>query len=86
MLSAAFVAMVLGTGPYTVTNRVYVVVNRCPLPVVIPASTIDAAVALHQASKAAPVAAPALAPLVESPCANGNCNVQQRRGLFGRRR
>lgn len=85
MLSAAFVAMVLGAGPYTVTNRVYVVVNRCPLPVVIPASTIDAAVALHQAAKAAPVAAPVMAPLVESPCPNGNCSTQ-RRGLFGRRR
>ena len=56
-----------------------------PPPVTVPASTIDAAVALHQAAKAAPVAAPVFAPLVGSPCANGNCPTQ-RRGLFGRRR
>lgn len=33
----------------------------------------------------APVAAPVFQ-IQSSPCANGQCNVSQRRGLFGRRR
>ena len=57
-----------------------------PLPVTVPASTIDAAVLRWQSSQEpAPVAAPVVQVQAASPCVGGNCGVQ-RRGLFGRRR